>query len=574
MKKFSLIFTLVLLGSIVSSFFLTVGYCDWRTPTQLTSNSADNSSPAISGDGTKVVYQSNVDGDQEIFVIDSDGTNLTQLTNNAATDRNPSISNDGTKIAFESNVDGDWDIFVINSDGTGLTQLTSNTLADAYPAISGDGTKIVKRSNVGGTNELYMVNSDGSGSPTKITSNQATVWISSISGDGTKIAYISDVDGDREVFVINSDGSGLTQLTSNTADDNVPAISNDGTKVAFESIVDGDWDIFVINSDGTGLTQLTNNDLINRAPSISYDGSEIAYYSNADGDHEIFVMNTDGSGSPIKLSENIVTDADPSINGYGQKVAYMSGEGNVNEIFVVTQEDPSPPFDQMLSINDGAATTDSVSVTLTLSATDPGSGVIEMRLANEGEPWSDWMRYDTSKSWTLTSGDEEKRVWVEFRNGDGVVSTPATDTIMLDTTPAVNHDIVYDQVTYVVQTRSNSTLTDMTFSQGEKLLQFSVDGATGTAGFCDIAIPAELMSGTFSIFIDDVPLVENMDYTQTVNGTHYQFSITYDHSTHTIEIFSTNVIPELTSLMLISTFVIATAVILTYERKKSNKTGF
>jgi hypothetical protein len=105
------------------------------------------------------------------------------------------------------------------------------------------------------------------------------------------------------------------------------------------------------------------------------------------------------------------------------------------------------------------------------------------------------------------------------------------------------------------------------FHQEQALLQFNVDGTTGTTGFCTINIPAELMSGTFSIYKDSVPLVENMDYTKTSNGTHYQFIITYDHSIHIIEIISTTVIPELTSLMLLATFITVTAVVYVYGKK-------
>jgi Tol biopolymer transport system component len=566
MKKLSLIFTLLMLASIVSVFLVPLGYCSWRTPTQLTNNAADNTRPSISNDGTKIAFQSDVDGDQEIFVINSDGTGLTQLTTNTANDRAPSISGNGSKIAFESNVDGDWEIFLINSDGSGLTQLTSNSLTDAYPSISDDGSKIAFYSDVGGGREVFVVNSDGSGL-TQVTSNAATVGLALISGDGSKIAYESNVDGDREIFVINSDGTGLTQLTHNTADDYNPSISNDGSKVAFESNVNGDWEIFLVNSDGSGLTQLTSNTVDDRGPSMSGDATEIAFYSNADGDWEIFVINSDGTGL-TKLTSTTVTDAFPSTDGYGSKVAYVSG--TIGEIFVVTQVDLSPPTGNVI-IDGGAAATDSASVTLTLSATDLDSGVTQMRLANEGEPWSDWELYVTSKSWTLTSGEGEKRVWVYFKNGDGLESTPATDTIILDTTPTVEyHYVVYDQTEYIVETVSNSTVSDLTFNQALARIRFNVDGTTGTTGFCDITIPSELMSGAFTIYKDDLLLIENVDYTQTSNGTHYTFSFTYEHSTHTIEIYATTVIPELSSTMLISTLITATLIVAILKRRKNN----
>src|SRR5687768_3853650 len=37
------------------------------------------------------------------------------------------------QIAFDSNQDGDLEIYVMNADGTGVTQLTFNTASDAVP---------------------------------------------------------------------------------------------------------------------------------------------------------------------------------------------------------------------------------------------------------------------------------------------------------------------------------------------------------------------------------------------------------------------------------------------------------
>ncbi|MFC1487856.1 TolB family protein [Thermoproteota archaeon] len=117
-------------------------------------------SASISGDGAKIAYTSDVDGDDEVFVVNSDGTGLTQLTHNTAIDRCASISGDETKIAFHSNVDGDWEVFVVNSDGTGLTQLTHNTATDRYASISSDGTKIAYTSDVDGDYEMFVIIND------------------------------------------------------------------------------------------------------------------------------------------------------------------------------------------------------------------------------------------------------------------------------------------------------------------------------------------------------------------------------------------------------------------------------
>src|SRR3954469_3700262 len=46
------------------------------------------------------------------------------------------------KIAFDSNRDGNEEIYVMNPDGTGQTRLTNDPAGDFGPAWSPDGTKI------------------------------------------------------------------------------------------------------------------------------------------------------------------------------------------------------------------------------------------------------------------------------------------------------------------------------------------------------------------------------------------------------------------------------------------------
>ncbi|MCD6456500.1 MAG: PD40 domain-containing protein [Methanophagales archaeon] len=45
--------------------------------------------PACSPDGKKIAFVSNRDGDNEIYVMDADGTNVRQLTNNTADEWGP-----------------------------------------------------------------------------------------------------------------------------------------------------------------------------------------------------------------------------------------------------------------------------------------------------------------------------------------------------------------------------------------------------------------------------------------------------------------------------------------------------
>ena len=82
---------------------------------------------------TKIAFVSNRDGNQEIYVMNSDGSGVVRLTNNSAEDGGPVWSPDDSRIAFNSYRDGNWEIYVINSDGTGQVNLTNNKADDGGP---------------------------------------------------------------------------------------------------------------------------------------------------------------------------------------------------------------------------------------------------------------------------------------------------------------------------------------------------------------------------------------------------------------------------------------------------------
>jgi len=67
-----------------------------------------------------IAFASNRDGDDEIYVMKTDGSHVVQLTINNYRDTLPSCSPDGQKITFQSNGTGDFEIFTMNADGSGV----------------------------------------------------------------------------------------------------------------------------------------------------------------------------------------------------------------------------------------------------------------------------------------------------------------------------------------------------------------------------------------------------------------------------------------------------------------------
>ena len=299
----------------------TIGLPDGNYTVRLTVQNTDGSSymdskviTVINNSG-RIVFSSSRDGNDEIYIMNADGSNQTRLTNNSAQDDYPSLSPDGNKIVFRSTRDGDSEIYVMNADGTNPIRLTNSPGYDLGPVFSPDGTKIAFFSNRAGDYDIYVMNADGT-NQTALThyadNDSEPKW----SPDGSKIVFSSTVlYGDRNIFVMNADGTNVTALTTNSAFDSRPAWSPDGKKIAFISNRGNsnfyNFDIYVMNSDGSNQTRITSSLSAEDRPTWSVDGSKIAYEYDLGGDYEIYVMNSDGS-NPTMITNSAGTNMLPS----------------------------------------------------------------------------------------------------------------------------------------------------------------------------------------------------------------------------------------------------------------------
>ena len=264
----------------------------------------------VGGAVAQIAFWSTRDGNDEIYLMNADGTALVNLTNDAASDINPAWSPDGSRIAFASNRDGNFEIYVMNADGTGPANLTNHATQDHIPAWSPDGSRIAFTSNRDGNTEIYVMNADGTG-PVNLTNHAELDEQPAWSPDGSRIAFASRRDGNVEIYVMNADGTGPVNLTNHAAFDGDATWSPDGSRIAFRSFRDGNNEIYVMNADGTGLVNLTNNTASDATPAWSPDGSRIAFASTRDGNFDIYVMNADGTGV-TRITNNPAIDLRPT----------------------------------------------------------------------------------------------------------------------------------------------------------------------------------------------------------------------------------------------------------------------
>lgn len=248
---------------------------------------------------SRIVFDSDRDvGTSEIYLMNSDGSNLTRLTTNATHEYNAVISPDGTRIAFESNRTGIYQIYAMNLDGSNVQRVTSSGIWDQFPRWSPDGTRIVFSRVVQypGISRVCVVNADGTGS-VQISGSSDNDWGPDWSPDGTRIACYSYVGGHAELYTMNPDGSGRQRITNSVSDKTCPRWSPDGTSLAY-MVTNTNWSpasIHVINVDGTADAALTDSTFNNYHPAWSPDGSRIVFSSNRSGIQQIHSMNADGS---------------------------------------------------------------------------------------------------------------------------------------------------------------------------------------------------------------------------------------------------------------------------------------
>lgn len=181
--------------------------------------------PTWSPDGTRLSFSDLHQDNNDIFLIDSDGSGRRPLTGHPSDELYPSWAPDGQHVAFER----DGQIWIVRLTDGHQTILSTGDTIDSTPAWSFDGQWIAFSSRFEDTN-----------------------------GNGQ-----IDYNDNSQVMVANTDGTNRTALTAfpeNTEQPiwaQNPDWSPDGTRLAFESNRDGQWDIWVINRNDSTLKNLT-----------------------------------------------------------------------------------------------------------------------------------------------------------------------------------------------------------------------------------------------------------------------------------------------------------------------------
>ena len=122
--------------------------------TPLDTSPVNGDQPSWSPFGDKIAFASM----QGIYTINTGGTDLQQLT--FVYSLVPEYSPDGTRIAYVA-TEAAEDIFIINSDGTNNHRITTSVENDFVPSWSPDGNRLVYEGTVSGVDQICVIDTDG-----------------------------------------------------------------------------------------------------------------------------------------------------------------------------------------------------------------------------------------------------------------------------------------------------------------------------------------------------------------------------------------------------------------------------
>jgi Tol biopolymer transport system component len=171
---------------------------------RITIGVGEYNAPSVSADGTRLVgtVQDVRQSLERVALRFDRPVTMEALTDGVSGDIDPAVSPDGSRIVFSSSRSGNRLLWTASSDVTQPAPLTSGDALDARPAYSPDGRQIAFVSDRGGAHGIWLLSADG-GTP-RLVSRVDVIDTLSWSPDGRRIVFstpVSDAPGLMTVYV-------------------------------------------------------------------------------------------------------------------------------------------------------------------------------------------------------------------------------------------------------------------------------------------------------------------------------------------------------------------------------------
>ncbi|MGI9421348.1 MAG: M28 family peptidase [Geminicoccaceae bacterium] len=287
----------------------------------------------FSGDGTKLIFQSEREADNpfyQIYLMDLETGDTERLSTGVGKTTCAWIHPDHETFLFASthldpdalvkqeeefaerekgtrryswSFDENYDIFESRLDGTGgLTNLTETLGYDAEASYSPDGGEILFASN-------------------------RHAYEAPLSPDD-QARFEKDPSFFMELYVMNADGTDVRRLTDTPGYDGGPFYSADGETIVWRRFgEDGhSAEIFTMNRDGTGERRITDLGAMSWAPYFHPSGDYVIFGTSVHGfaNFELYIVDSAGEKDPVRVTSSETFDSLPVFSPDGRTLAWAS----------------------------------------------------------------------------------------------------------------------------------------------------------------------------------------------------------------------------------------------------------
>ena len=227
----------------------------------------------------------------------------------------------GGKIAFIATRSGAKEVYVCNTDGSDLRQLTSDHNISVGPALSADGRRLAYVGYKSGYADIYAVNL-ATGTRDRVIKFPGTNTGPAFSPGGDRLALSVSRDGNPELYVTDATGGGARRLTHTPAAESSPTWSPDGSEIIYVVSDAGSApQLYRIGADGGTGRHISTGFGFCTEPNWSPDGKRLAFNVREGGGFAVAVMDLGGGSARV-----VATDAErPAWGADSRHLLYSDG---------------------------------------------------------------------------------------------------------------------------------------------------------------------------------------------------------------------------------------------------------
>lgn len=218
----------------------------------------ENAYPRLSNDGRRILYQSNRTGTWQLFTLDTVTGEQQRLTTDTFNNNFVDWSADNEWVAFVSDRDGNEEIYRMRSDGSDIERLTENPARDIHPYFSPDAQYLLFNSTRdNGSLDVYRLDL-ASRELLRVTDSPMQETCARYSPDMQHIVLLRNGTTSDDVVILDVETGEFSNLTNTPmVIDGWPMYSVDGQWIYYSTTSSGQHSIHRVRPDGSGDETIT-----------------------------------------------------------------------------------------------------------------------------------------------------------------------------------------------------------------------------------------------------------------------------------------------------------------------------